>query len=179
MAAIFQWGEANGGGQTLSSGIVNVNWKNVDDTGTAYNAAPITAGNNSFEKWQFGIFSGTFNTIQNGFYDHTAGTLGAGLSVSGMVSMTASGLALSYTTPSTTKNANLTRDYSTANGSFPTNAPIVFFGPGGPTLSFGKQASSSANPCYTNYLTTQLGSSVAAGAGDTATLTFSLRYDEN
>lgn len=179
MAAIFQFGEANGAPQTLSSGIVNVNWKNVDDTGTAYNAAPITAGNNSFEKWQFGIFSGTFNTIQNGFFDHTAGAFAAGIAVSGFQSMTASGLALSYTTPSTTKNALLTKDYSGINAGFPTGASIVFFGPGGPTLSFGKQASTSANPAYTNYLTTQLDTTVAASAGDTATATFTLRYDEN
>jgi len=179
MAAIFQWGEANGGGQTLASGIGNVNWKNIDDNTTAYNAAPITAGNNSFEKWQFGIFSGTFNTIQNGFFDHTSGAFGTGIALSGMVSMTASGLALSYTTPSTTKNALLTRDYTPANGSFPTNAAIVFFGAGGPTLSFGKQASTSANPAYTNYLTTQLCTTAAASAGDTATATLTLRYDEN
>jgi hypothetical protein len=179
MAAAFNWGEANGAGQTLSSGLLNVNWKNVDDTGTAYTAAPITAGSNSFEKWQYGIFYGTFNTIQNGFYDHTSGTLGTGLAVSGMVSMTTSGLALVYTTPSTTKNANLTRDYTPPNASFPTNAAIVMFGATGPDKIFGKQASSSANPCFTNYLTTQMDTQASASAGDTATLTFTLRYDEN
>jgi hypothetical protein len=179
MAANFEFWEANGAGQTLSSGITNVNWKNIDDTTTAYTAAPITAGSNSFEKWQFGFFHGTYNTISNGFFDHTSGVLGTGLTISGMASMTTSGLALVYTTPSTTKNANLTKDYTSVNASFPTSAPIVMFGPSGPDKTYAKQASTTANPAYTNYLTTQLLTSASAGAGDTATVTFTLRYDES
>jgi hypothetical protein len=35
------------------------------------------------------------------------------------------------------------------------------------------------NPCYTNFLTTQLLTTVAAVAGDTATATLTLQYYEN
>jgi hypothetical protein len=35
------------------------------------------------------------------------------------------------------------------------------------------------NPCYTNFLTTQLQTTSSAAAGDTATVTLTLQYDEN
>jgi hypothetical protein len=53
----------------------------------------------------------------------------------------------------------------------------VCFGATGPYAT-GKAASTTANPAYTNYLTTQLQVSGAA-AGDTATVTLTLQYDEN
>jgi hypothetical protein len=42
----------------------------------------------------------------------------------------------------------------------------------------GKATSMTTNPCYTNYLTTQLQTSGAA-AGDTAQVTMTLQYNEN
>jgi hypothetical protein len=179
MAANFEFWEANGAGQTLSSGIGNVNWKNVDDTVTAYNASPITAGNSSFDKWQFGFFHGTYNTIQNGFFDHTSGVMGSGLTIVGFPSVTSSGIALQYHQPSTTAYAYLTKDYTPVNGSFPSSSPVVWFSGTSANQFNVKTASTSANPAYTNYLVTQLATLVGAAAGDTATATFTLRYDEN
>ncbi len=90
--------------------------------------------------------------------------------------MTADGDRLAYTTPSTTANALLTLDATAviAIGS----GKAVWFGVTSPTTA-GKAASSTANPAYTNYLTTQLQTTGSAGAGDTATVTLTLRYDEN
>jgi hypothetical protein len=82
MAATFNWCEDNGAATgspakgTTRSGFgadthfaTDVNWKNADDctanTGTVYSASPIVAGNNSFTKYQYGKFSGTFNQILN------------------------------------------------------------------------------------------------------------------
>ena len=64
MAATFAWdrdhGTATGSpakGTTRSAGVTDVNWKNSDTEATAYSAAPITAGSNSYENWMFGHFS--------------------------------------------------------------------------------------------------------------------------
>ena len=176
MAATFEWDEANGAGQTVTHARAEANWKNVDDSTTAYSSSPITAGNNSFDKWQYGHFSGTYNQILNGLFAHTAGALGTGLTLKGQPAMTADADRLAYATPSTTANASLTFDQTSviAIGS----GRAVWFGVTGPATA-GKAASTAANPAYTNYLTSQLQTTGSAGAGDTATATLTLRYDEN
>lgn len=176
MAATFEWDEANGAGQTITHNVTNVNWKNIDDATTAYSSSPITAGNNSYEKWQFGHFSGTYNQISAGLFAHTAGTLGTGLTLKGPPTMTSDSTDLAYATPSTSANANLTTDMTSviAIGS----GVAVWFGATSPTAA-SKAASTTANPAFTNYLTTQLVTTGSAAAGDTATVTLTLRYDEN
>lgn len=176
MAATFDWIESNGAGETPTTARTEVNWKNIDDSTTAYSSSPIVGGNNSFEKWQYGKFSGTFNQVLNGLYAHTAGTFGTGLTLKGQKAMAADADRLAYATPSTTANANLTFDETgtTAIGS----GRAVWFGATGPANS-GKAASMTTNPCYTNYLTSQLQTTGSAGAGDTATATVTLQYDEN
>jgi len=176
MAATFQWYESNGAGETPTADRTEVNWKNIDDSTTAYSSSPITAGNNSYEKWQYGKFSGTFNQISNGRYAHTATAFGTGLTLKGQPSMTVDADRLAYATPSTTTNASLTVDMTavTAIGS----GQVVWFGATAPATS-GKAASMTTNPCYTNYLTTQLQTTGSAAAGDTAQVTLTHRYDEN
>ena len=176
MAATFAWDESNGAGETMTGGRAEVNWKNIDDSTTVYSSSPITAGNNGFDKWQFGHFSGTFNSIFSGLYAHTAGAFGAGLTLKGAPTMTADANRLAYATPSTTTNANLTNNLTSviAIGS----GIAVWFGATGPANS-GKAATMTTNPCYTNYLTTQLQTTVSAAAGDTATATLTLQYNEN
>lgn len=176
MAATFQWGESNGAGETQTLDRAEANWKAIDDSTTAYSSSPIAAGSNSYEKWMFGKFSGTFNQILNGKWAHTAGSLGTGLTVKGAPSMTADASRLAYATPSTTANANLSVDMTstTAIGS----GSVVYFGATGPASS-GKAASMTTNPCFTNYLTHQLQTTGSAAAGDTTQITFTLQYDEN
>ena len=176
MAATYEWDEANGAGETLTHARTETNWKNIDDSTTAYTSNPITAGNNSFDKWQFGHFTGTYNTILAGLWAHTAGAFGAGLTLKASPTMTADANRLAYATPSTTTNANLTLDATAviAIGS----GKAVWFGVTGPATA-GKAASSTANPAYTNYLTTQLQTTGSAAAGDTVTATLTLQYDEN
>ena len=178
MAATFQWGEANGAGETLTLDRAEANFKNVDDSTTAYSSSPIPVNENSYEKWIFGKFSGAFNQILNGKFDHTAGVLAANLTVKGAKTMTADGDRLTYATPSKTANANLTKDFTTVNASFPTGANVVYFGATGPATS-GKAASMATNPCFTNYLALQLQIGAAAVPGDTTQITMTLQYDEN
>lgn len=183
MAATFDWqadtGASTGSptkGTTRTTGITDVNWKNIDDSTTAYTAAPITAGNNSYERWMFGKFSGTFNTILNGFFAHTATAFGTGLTLKGTPACTGDGDRLLYTTPSTTTNANLTTNMTTAIAIG--SGVGVCFGATGPEAT-GKATSMTTNPCYTNYLTTQLQTSASAAAGDTSQITVTLQFQEN
>lgn len=184
MAATFEFEEDNGTisgagatakGTTRTAARTEVNWKNIDDSTTAYSSSPITAGNNSFDKWQFGHFSGTYNQISAGLWAHTAGAFGAGLTLKGRVQPSTNG----YTTPSTTANGTLTTDMTSAiaigSGAAVQFTNIAATGP--ETDSFA--ASTTSNPAYTNWLVTQLQTTVAAAAGDTVTATLTLQYNEN
>jgi len=165
MAATFAWEKSNGAGQTITTA-TEINWKNVDDNTTAYSASPITSGNNSFEQWLAGHFSGSFNQISAGLYEHTATAFAdpTHTILKGAKAMTADGDRLTYTTPAVAANANLTRDITavTAIGS----GAAVWFGATSANAS-GKAATMTTNPCWTNYLTTQLQTTAGIPAGDT------------
>ncbi len=178
MAATFAFKEDNGAatgsparGTTAGTTVTTCNWKNIDDaTTTAYSAAPITAGNNSYGKYQWGAFSGTYNQISAGLWSpHTAGTLGTGLTLVGKVSST-------YATPSTSALAGTTDFTSvTAIGSGLT----VLFSTDGNPYTASPAASVTNNPAATQYLISQLQTTTSAAPGDIATVTLTLQYNEN
>jgi hypothetical protein len=186
MAATFNWCEDNGAAtgspahgtirSQNSTPPTDVSWKNTDDAktgsgGTLYSASPVVAGNNSFTKYQYGQFSGTFNQILNGKWSaHTApsGALATGLTLKGIVTST-------YATPATTVNAALTIDFTTA----------VAIGSGS-TVNFSTVGPEGTSPTstlstsgFTQYLATQLQTTTSAAAGDMAAVTVTLMYDEN
>lgn len=183
MAATFAWDEDTGTqtgsplkGTTRTGGVTNVNWKNSGVISDVYSDFPIVRGNYSFDKWQFGHFSGTFNQILNGLFAHTAGVFGTDVFLFGPPTMTADGDNLTYRTPATTQNATLTEAMTTAIAIG--SGVAVWFGATGPEAT-GKAASMTTNPCYTNWLATQLDTDPTAAAGDTADITLTLQYDEN
>lgn len=249
MAATFEFEEDNGAatgnpakGTTRTAARTEVNWKNIDDSTTAYSSSPITAGNNSYEKNQFGHFSGSFNQISAGLFAHTATAFGTGLTLKGTPAAggtyiftitsgnatagatytnnsvtftvvetisaqttlvttaasapTASGTltkasgtgdatitfsafsqnGLHYSTPATAANSALTVDMTSAISIG--SGTAVWFGATGPEAG-GKATSMTTNPCYTNFLTTQLQTTGSAAAGDTAQVTLTLQYNEN
>jgi len=90
--------------------------------------------------------------------------------------MTADGDRLIYATPSTTTNASLTTDMTAVIAI--TSGVAVWFGATSANAS-GKAASTTSNPGFTNYLTTQLQTTGSAAAGDTAQISLVLRYQEN
>lgn len=188
MPATFNWCEDNGTqtgsplrGTTRSQNAsppVDVSWKNIDDaktsgTGTLYSASPIVAGSNSFTKYQYGQFSGTFNQILNAKWSaHTApgGALATGLSLKGKV-LTA------YSTPATTTDSGISSptDFTTAVAiGSGTSVSFSTVGPEGasPTSTLGAAG-------FTQYLASQLQTTGSAAAGDMATITCTLQYDEN
>ena len=178
MAATFEFNEDHGTqtgsplkGTTRSTAVVEVNWKNIDDSTTAYSSSPIVAGNNSFTKYQCGKFTGSFNTILNSSWSaHTAGTspMGTGLTLKGTVTST-------YATPSTVTNAALTTDFSSTVviGS----GLAVLFSPVGPEGASPTATLTAAG--FTQFLATQLQTTSSAAAGDSASITSTLIYDEN
>lgn len=180
MAATFTWKEDNGTqtgsplrGTTAGTTVTSTNWKNVDDAvATAYSAAPITAGNNSFGKYQWGAFSGTYNQLSAGLWSpHTApaGALSTGLTLVGKVTTT-------YATPSTSALAGTT-DYTTAVAIGAGSA--VLFSTDGNPFTATPAATQTANPSATQYLVSQLQTTSSAAAGDMATVTLTLQYNEN
>lgn len=184
MAATFEFEEDNGTaagspakGTTRTAARTDANWKAIDDaTTTVYSAAPITASANSFQKNQFGHFSGSFNTISAGLFAHTATAFGTGLTLKGVPACTTSAGPYTYVTPSQTADTGLTVDMTSAIAIG--SGVAVWFGATGPEAT-GKAASMATNPCYSNWLTTQLQTSGSAAAGDTATVTLTLQYNES
>lgn len=175
-AATFEFEEDNGAqtgsplrGTTTTAARTECNWKNIDDSTTAYSSQPITAGNNSFTKYQFGHFSGTYNQISAGLWAHTAGTFPTGCTLKGVVTTT-------YATPSTTTNAALTVDMTTAIA-IGSGQTVLFTGTSPATAS--PTSSITANPGYTQYLPTQLQTTTSAPAGDIPSITNTLQYNEN
>lgn len=183
MAATFDWQEDNGTqtgspakGTTRTTGRTEVNWKNIDDSTTAYSSSPITAGNNSYQKNQFGKFTGTFNQISAGLFAHTATAFGTGLTLKGVPACTGDGDRYLYVTPSTTADTGLTTNMTSAIAIG--SGVAVCFGATGPEAT-GKAASSTNATTYSNFLTTQLQTTGSAAAGDTAQVTLTLQYNEN
>lgn len=177
MSATFSFSEDNGAqtgsptrGTTRTSNVVNVNWKNIDDATTAYASSPVSVSTNSYTKYQFGVFSGTFNQISNCVWDHTGGVLGTGLTLKGTVTST-------YATPSTSTNGSLTTNMTSVNGSFPAGAQTVLFSTVGPQGS--SPTSTLVASGYTQYLATQMQVASNAGAGDSASVVFTLQFNEN
>lgn len=175
MAATFEYVEDNGTatgsplkGTTRTTARTENNWKNIDDSTTAYSSNPITAGNNSFSKYQAGHFTGSFNQISAGLWAHTATALGTGLTLKGIVTTT-------YATPATATNAALTTDM-TAAIAIGSGAAVLFstVGPEGASPTTTLSAAG-----YTQFLVTQLQTTTSAAAGDTAIVTTTLQYNEN
>lgn len=174
-AATFEFEEDNGAatgspakGTTRTAARTECNWKNIDDSTTAYSSSPITGGNNSFTKNQFGHYSGTYNQISGGLWAHTAGSFPTGCTLKGIVTST-------YATPATSANASLTVDMTTAIAIGSGQTVLFNTDPSAASPS----ASITANPAYTQYLATQLQTTTSAPAGDIASQTQTLQYNEN
>ena len=178
MAVTFEYDEDNGAGPTITHGRTETDWKNVDDSTTAFGTSPITAGNNSFEKWQYAHFTGAYNQLEAGLFAHTVGAFDSGIILKGQPAMTADADREAYTTPSTTTNANLT--FVDTPVIAITAGRAVWFGITTPAAAGKAATTTAALPIFTNYLVTQIQTTGAAPAGDlTATITLGFRYDES
>lgn len=167
MAATATWYERNGAsGSTTDTTVSNCDWKSIDDASASRAANPVTAGGNSYSKYNYVAFTGTFNKISNVKFAHTAGTLGTGISLKGKVSST-------YATPSTTALAGATDITSTTAIA---SGMAVTVGTGDPSSATGTSITASG---YTAFIITQVQTTSSAAAGDSGTATLTVQYDEN
>lgn len=153
MAATFQHSESNGAGQTVTNGIANTNFGNTDGPNLSTPNNQVVAGNNSFEKWYRGRYSGTFTTISNLKFFKSAGALPANVTIKAAADA-------AYATPVNTTSIVATVDVPTTEGTALT------------------PAAPSGNPDFSGYITMQMQTTVAAVPGAVPTQTFTLKYDE-
>ncbi|MEK7499230.1 MAG: hypothetical protein AAB649_01335 [Patescibacteria group bacterium] len=153
MPATFSWSESNGAGETVTDAISNVNFGNADSPNLTPASNPIAAGQNSFEKWVRGKFSGTFTSIANLRFWKSVGSYVTGESIKAAVNA-------SYATPVTATSSVATAAVPTTEGTaLVPNAPVV-------------------NPDYSGYVTLQLQTTVSTPPGAVNQKTFTLKYDE-
>jgi hypothetical protein len=139
------------------------NLKNIDSAGTAgYTANPITAGQNSYEKWFRAHFFGTFNRIDGvRFWMSTNFSPSTGLHVF------FSGQQATYLQP-----FNGTSSIATSS------IPIADPGSTNVTIN-GSLSGSLVASGYTDHLVLQLRTDLTAAAGDTSLCTLTMSYSEN
>ena len=171
MAATTTWYEQNGTASGspahgTESTISSCDWKSVDDSTTSRASAPVLAGSNSYHKYIYLKFTGTFNQISAVKFAHTAGTLGTGISLKSKITST-------YATPATTALASSTDITSTTAIGSGASVLLSTTGPNGST------SASQTTTCYTQYIVTQVQTTSAANAGDSGTVTLTVQYNEN
>lgn len=153
MTATFDFSETNGAGATVTDAISNVNFGNTDAPNIVPASNPITAGNNSFEKYIRGHFSGSYSSISNLLFWKSAGAYVTGEGIVAAVNA-------SYTTPVATTSVVATVAIPTTSGT-----ALVPTAPG-------------ASPDYSGYITLQLQTTVSTPPGNVNQKTFTLQYDE-
>lgn len=153
MTATFEFSETNGAGATVTDGITNVNFGNADSPNLVPASNPVTAGNNSYEKWIRGHFTGTYNSISNLKFYKSAGAYVTGEDIKCAVNA-------AYATPTTSTSIVATVTIPTTLGT-----ALVPTAPG-------------ASPSYSGYMTLQLQTTVSTPPGNVNQKTFTLQYDE-
>jgi hypothetical protein len=168
MAATFQWwGEygASGSPTTADLGVSGnlFNFKTSNSLASAadYTSYPITAGNNSYEVWLKGHYTGTFNKVQNAKFWKSSGGPDSGIGIKW------NGVTTAYVTPITGGSTICTADVPTTS-------------PGSANVSFeGSLAGAITAAGFSDFIIMQMQTTTAAAAGDSSTYTFTLTYDEN
>lgn len=168
MAATYQWsktyGTSPGTAEDIGESGNIFNFMDADtNTESDYTTYPITAGNNSYEVWLRGHFTGTFNTIDNiQFWMSTDFSPNTGLAVYWKGNNVGD-----YVTPVKTASAIATSTVPTSD-------------PGTANVSIGGSLSGSLSAAgYSDYIVLQLQTTTSAAAGDTSLATFTLQYDES
>lgn len=165
MAATVEICESNGAGETITHNITNGNLGSVDAANLDPVANPVTAGENTFEKWQrlHVTAMGGASSIGNIQVWFTGALGGAAVHLTNCLTASYLG-APTYAQPVATAS-------SLAINAMPTSAP------GSANLGIGGSLAGTLTAAgYTDYLVHQ----IQTNAGDTAgaTLTQYIQYDE-
>ena len=166
MVASAQLDEYNGAGETQTANVTNCNFGSVDSANLTPANDPITAGQNSFEKYWKMAFSGTFNQVDNLKVWKSAGAYVTGESLVTNARESSYGGAESYVQPTQSTSTKATQ-------TFPVTEPSgANLGIGG-SLSGNLSSSGSSD-----YLVVQLQTTGATPPGDVNQKTFTFQYDE-
>ena len=169
-----------------SPGIVTENirlidYKMVDDINTPYSQynAVINLGSNSYTKYIYIRFSGSFNTVGNVSITHLSGNLLTGSVLMSSPTITLSSDLLSYTQPSTTLATQCTTNISSLGSRIgllvgsqgtaidPASAP-----------NKGSSANNIDGAIFTNYFVTQLRTNRVGSTGSMNDIVFQVSYSE-
>jgi len=137
MPATFVWSESNSSGPTVTDSISNVNFGNSDSPNLSSPNNRVVAGENSYEKWNRGKFSGSYTTIDNLKLYKSSGTLPVNVTIKAAVNA-------AFATPVATASVVATSNVPTTEGT-----ALVPTSPG-------------ASPSYSGYITMQLQATIAA-----------------
>lgn len=159
--------ESNGAGETVQDPIANCNYGNSDTYDLVVATYPITAGNNSFEKyWRYKWEAApAFNQIDNlqvwvnPDVDSELDII-SNLTTSGYVDKT-------YATPASTACSSCSYQAPTSD---PANANLGIGGALAGTTDSGIG--------YSDYMISQLTSATTAAPGDMTQVTWTFQYDE-
>lgn len=170
MAATFNWwGEYGSSGSSttadlgVSGNLFNFKTSNSLASASDYTSYPITAGENSYEVWLKGHFTGTFNKVQNAKFWKSSGGPDSGIAINANVPE----ITTAFATPTTAASTEATASVPTAS-------------PGSANVSFGGSLAGDITAAgFSDYIVMQMQTTTAAAAGDTSTYTFTLTYDEN
>jgi hypothetical protein len=164
MASTQTWSEFNStNAATETTSRAEANWKNIDDSTTAYSSSPITAGNNSFTKYQAVKFAGTWNSLSALTYKVSSNAPGTGLSVVAAV-------VTSGTTPSTSASGDSAASTSGTSANF--NNSSTPYGAGTSSTTAG-------GTMYANVYRTQLQTTGSAAPGDITSVTITASWTES
>lgn len=181
MASTQTWSEGNGtNAGTETTSVTNVNWKNADspDTGggSAYSANPITAGQNSFTKYQAIKYAGTFNSLSSlSYYASTSAPLD---NASGAGNLTVTGKVITAASPATPATS-LSGDSAIATSAGVLTANFIQTSTWTSVFATGTATAGATTPVYGQALRTQLQTAGATAPGDIATVTITAQWTES
>lgn len=158
MPSTQSWSEYNGAGATETANRTEANWKNIDDSTTAYTASPVVAPGNSFAKVQALKFAGTWNSLSALTYKVSSNAPATGATVNADV-------ISAYTQPATTTQPATAASTTGTSANF--NSNTTPFGVG--TASTTAGGTMYAQAYRTQLITT--GSAVPGELGTTVTIT--------
>ena len=165
MASTQTWSEFNGtNAATETTSRTEANWKSVDDSTTAYGSAPITAGNNSFTKYQALKFAGTWNSLSALTYKVSTTAPATGVTVVGSV-------VTSGTTPSASASGDSTTNMTTGISANFVSSSTPY--------GTGTASSTASGTMYANPFRTQLQTTGSAAAGDIPSVTITASWTES
>lgn len=149
------------------------NWKNIDDSTTAYSASPVPAGANSFGKYQALKFAGTWNSLSVLTYKIDNNAPATGVTIVGAV-------VSAWTAPATSATGDSAMSTTGAAVQFGTSAFTPLANPTtGPFSTAGGSSTTAGGTMYANALRTQVQTTVSAAPGDIASRTITASWTES